>query len=491
MRKVRVKLFRLVNAEPLTRVVTGLLFVSGWILALAVVASGSSGFTAQSGPLPLPSLELSTYSAPAREAIAPLQRTAAARSSDPQAVGALARMLQAWEQLDAAHQAYGRAQGLAPHTFEWFYLDGVVLVRLARHAEAARLFERALAESPGYLPARLALPETLFDAGDLARSRQLFETLRREPLAEPRAEFGLGRIDAAQNHHDAAIGHFERALALFPEWGAANYALAQSYRAVGRAADARAALQRQSQYGTRWPGADDPVLAAVTVLKDDALTHLQKGIALAAAGDLEGAIAEHEAAVARDPKFAQAHANLISLYARARNWEKVEEHYRATVALGFSLGDAHYDYAVVLTQQEKWDLAEQAYRKAIDVNPLHAPAHNNLGQLLERRQQYDEAAREYARAVEAQPTFRIARFNLGRVQIGLGHLDEAIATLDTLREPVDDATPRYLFALSTAHVRAGHKDEGIKWATAARQLALQYGQRELADAIERDLARLK
>jgi len=440
---------------------------------------------------PLPKVDLQSYSEAAREAVSPALRAASARPTDPVAVGALARLLQAWEQLGAAHEAYARAQVLAPHTFEWRYLDGIVLERLARHAEAARQFEIAIAETPGYLPARVALPEALFEAGDLSRSRRLFEALTGEPLAEPRAHFGLGRIDAAENHHAAAIQHFERAIALFPEWGAAQYALAQSYRAAGRPEDARRALERHVQYGARWPGIDDPVLAAVNGLKDDAAARLRRGLALAAAGDLDGAIAAHEAALERDPNFAQAHANLIGLYGRQRNWAKAEEHYRATVALGFSLGDAHYDYAVVLTMQQKWDSAEQTYRQAIAVNPLHAQAHNNLAQLMERRQAFEDAAREYERAVDADPAFRVARFNLARMLMALGRLDRAIAELDKLREPVDQATPPYLFALATAHFRAGHKDEGIKWAMAARQAALQYGQRDLADAIERDLARLK
>ena len=64
---------------------------------------------------------------------------------------------------------------------------------------------------------------------------------------------------------------------------------------------------------------------------------------------------------------------------------------------------------------------------------------------------------------------------------------EAIKAL----EPRDAETARYLFALSVAHVRAGRKAEGIKWATAARSLALQFGQHDLAAAIERDLALLK
>jgi hypothetical protein len=48
-----------------------------------------------------------------------------------------------------------------------------------------------------------------------------------------------------------------------------------------------------------------------------------------------------------------------------------------------------------------------------------------------------------------------------------------------------------LVALSTAYVRSGRKDEGVRWATEARQLALQYGDTALAAAIERDLAMIR
>ena len=50
---------------------------------------------------------------------------------------------------------------------------------------------------------------------------------------------------------------------------------------------------------------------------------------------------------------------------------------------------------------------------------------------------------------------------------------------------------RYLFALSTAHVRAGRKSEGLKWATEARDLALKFGDTALASAIERDMAMIR
>jgi len=278
---------------------------------------------------------------------------------------------------------------------------------------------------------------------------------------------------------------------LFPEWGAAYYTLARAYRALGRGDEAQRALERHTQYGARWPALNDPVFATVTSLRDDAETLLQRGLKLADAGDLAGAIAAHEAALARDPSIVRVHVNLISLYGRTSEWAKAEQQYRAVVALGFNLDEAHYDYGVLLGLQEKWALAADAYRQAIAVNPHHAEAHNNLGQILERERRVEEAAAAYRHAVESRPGYRLARFNLGRMLIALDRAGDAIVELEKLAQPRDAEAPRYLFALATAHVRAGHRDEGIKWATDARQLALEHGQPELAAAIDRELARLK
>jgi tetratricopeptide (TPR) repeat protein len=455
----------------------------GLVVALSVVA--------QTTLPPLPHLVLESFPPETRDVLVRVYEAAAARSNDVQAVGALAQALHAWNQWSAAHETYARAQALAPQAFEWRYLDGLALQRLARYADAAVRFEEALQRSPDYLPARVNLAESLLEAGSLDRAKPLFEALRREPPAEPAAELGLGRIAAAAGSNPDAVTHLERAVALFPEWGAAYYTLARVYRALGRGDDAQRALERNLQYGARWPALNDPVLAAVTALRNDAETELQRGLKLAEAGDLAGAIAAHEAALARDPSIVRVHVNLISLYGRTGQWAKAEQHYRDAVALGFNLDEAHYDYGVLQGLQEKWELAADAYRKAIAVNPHHADAHNNLGQILERERRFDEAAAMYRQAVDSRPTFRLARFNLGRMLIALNRESEAIAELEQLTEPRDAEAPRYLFALATAHVRAGHRDEGIKWATDARDLALAHGQGELAAAIDRDLARLK
>jgi tetratricopeptide (TPR) repeat protein len=461
-----------------------------WLLALGWVTAVAAD--PPPPPLtPLPTLRLDAYPPAARAALASVEAAARARPRDAATVGALARTLHAWEQWDAAHAAYARARALAPRTYDWWYLDAIVLQRLARPADAADLLQQALALTPDSLPARLRCADALFDAGDLAASRTRYEALVAEPAAEPIAELGLGRIDALAGRHDDAIRHLERAVALFPELGAAHYALARSYRAAGRAEDATRALERHRQFGTRWPAVADPALATVTALRDDPRTDAARGLALAERGDIAGAIAATEAALARDPTLVQARTNLISLYGRTRNWTQAEASYRAVVASGLHLDEAHYNYGVLLALQERWADATAAYQAAIAVNPQHAPAHNNLGQLLERERRYDEAERAYRAALTAQPTFRLARFNLARVMLAGDRAKEAIVELETLREPVDADTPRYVFALAVAYLRVGRRDDCISTAQEARRLALEHRQQELVEAIDRNLATLR
>src|SRR5262249_10125801 len=135
------------------------------LLALTLAARVSA-----QGSRPLPQLAIDAYPPAARSVISRAQRDASARPDDPQAVGTLARVLHAWEEWNAAHQAYARAAALAPQSAAWQYLDGIVLQRLARYADAAAAFRRALTTSPGYLPARVKLAESLLDAGDLAQA---------------------------------------------------------------------------------------------------------------------------------------------------------------------------------------------------------------------------------------------------------------------------------------------------------------------------------
>lgn len=457
------------------------------LLLLATIAQAAAAPIAPA----LPRLPLETYPPAMRSAVSRAYASAAARPDSADAAGALARLLHAWEQWDAAHEAYTRAAALAPRTLDWPYLDACVLQRLARQADAAARLKQALAIAPDYLPARIKLAESLYDAGNLAESRRLFEALGGEPAAEPAAHFGLGRLAAADGRHADAVVELQRAVELVPEWGAAHYALALSLRALGRRDEAQRELDLHAKYGAAWPGVEDRVLAAVQVLREDAGARLRRGLKRADAGDVAGAIEDHEAAVALDPSLAVAHENLIALYGRTGDWANAESHYRKAVALGFNLADVHYDYGVLLGLQQKWDESAEAYTQALAINPSHAQAHNNLGQIFERSRQFEAAFASYRRAIESQPTFRLAHFNAARALVALGRPAEAVAEFEQCASPRDAESPPCVFGLAVAHLRAGHKAEGLRFAAEAKQLAAKYGQADLAAAIEKELASIR
>lgn len=478
----------------LVRVAAVLIAVLGSAGAPAVPESGVQGGqphdVSQSLP-PLPALPGGSYPSEAGLQIGNAAEDARAHPEDPRSVGTLAMTLHAWEQWDAARTAYARAAALAPAAFEWWYLQGIVLQRLARPAEAASSFEHVVALAPDYVPARLKLAEALLEAGDIDASARAYAAIADQADAAPAVALGLGRLAALAGRHEEAAAHFRRAIALYPRFGAAYYGLALSERALGHRDQALAALDKHRELGAEWPAIEDPVTARVLTLKDDPRDNLRRGLALAREGDVAGAIDVLEAAIARRPSLAQERANLITLYGRQGNWTKAEEHYRVLLSLGFNSDEAHYNYGVLLGMQQRWDEAAAAFKAAIAANPDHALARNNLGQLLEREGRAAEAAVEYRRAVESRPSFRLARFNMARLLVAERRFDAAISEMERILEPQDEETPRYLFGLAVAHVHAGHRERGLAIAGDALRLAQDYKQQDLASAIAVEIAKLK
>src|SRR5262249_26330670 len=83
----------------------------------------------------LPPLAVERFPAEARASIEAAYREAVARAEDGAAAGRLGMVLQAWEQWDSALAVYRRAQGLAPRTFDWWYLAGIIETRLGRASD--------------------------------------------------------------------------------------------------------------------------------------------------------------------------------------------------------------------------------------------------------------------------------------------------------------------------------------------------------------------
>ncbi len=444
----------------------------------------------EASPTELPRLPLDQYPPELRGRVAEALSRAEQEPRSASAAGALGMLLHAYDQLEPAEACYRQARRLEPRAFEWAYLEGTVEGRLGRHEAAVAALRDALRAQPAYLPARLKLAEALLATGDAAGGAALYLAILEDEPRSPQAHYGLGRVETARGRMAAAAERYLEATRRFEDFGAAQYALAMAYRDLGREEEARRRLALYQKYLLGDPPLEDPVLDGVRRLKEGAREHLAEGVRLGKAGDAAGAIREHERALTEDPKLVQAHANLISLYGRWERWDQVEQHYRAAVALAPGLADVHYDYGVALSQQGRPREAAEAFKKALEINPYHARAHNNLGTLLLGESRFEEAAGQFRAALENEPGFRLARFNFGRVLVAQGRLREAIEELQKIVTPEDEETPRYLYALAAAYVRAGDREKGVSYAQEARRKAEALGQAELVASIDKDLRRL-
>jgi tetratricopeptide (TPR) repeat protein len=401
-------------------------------------------------------------------------------------------LLHAYEQYESAEICYRRARLLSHDRFQWAYYLGLVQSIDGKGREAAATLQEAVRLDPEYLPARMKLAEVLLGLNRLRESQEVCQSMLKQDSRFVPAYYWLGRVAASQGDSKSAIDNYREACRLAPSFGSAHYAIALAYQKLGREAEARESMSAYQKFKLDGdPQPEDPLLDTVRSLDNSALAHLMKGVDLEKAGQLEQAIAEHEQALEIDPKLAQAHANLIGLYAKSGQSEKAEKQYRATVAINPNLPQSHYDFGVLLFSETKYREAEAAFRKALETSPNYAEAHNNLAVLLERQGKLDEAARNYQAAIDNKPNYREAHFQLGRLLLRQRKNDQAIRNFEQALTPEDAQTPRFLYALGAAHATAGNYTKAAQYMREAGQRAASLGQNQLAAEIESSLRRVE
>ena len=125
---------------------------------------------------------------------------------------------------------------------------------------------------------------------------------------------------------------------------------------------------------------------------------------------LRKAIQYFDAAIARDPANAMAHAGLAEAYAGLSGFyvhprevmPKAKQAAETALRLDESLADAH---AALVPLVYDWDgpAAEKALLRALDLNPTLASARLNYAAYLTTQARHDEAVREIRRAVDLDP----------------------------------------------------------------------------------------
>lgn len=434
----------------------------------------------------LPAIDTSGFQPSVRIVTEEALTAARSRPSDPEATGRLGMVLHAHDQFAAAAACYRRAAALDPKRADYLYYLGAALAADGKYAEAVDPLSRAVSLESRSPAIRLRLADALYQSGKPDDATREYRKVIEQDASIAAAHYGLGRTLRG----DAAIEQYKTALALFPQYGAAQFALAAEYRKAGRAQDADKTLAGYEHNRTATPPMDDPLLATVFALNTGSTGLMRRAQGLERDGQLAAAAEVCERVVGQDPKFVQAWLNLVSLYGRLNEPTKLERAYAQAVTLAPDRAEPHYNYGVYCLQANRFDDARKAFEKATELDPRNAEAWNNLAGVVERSGALDSAVRDYRRAVELKPDSRTSHFGLGRIYANQRKYAEAIAEFEKTLQPEDDQTPGYLYALGAVHARAGHRKESIQYLEAARHKASAKGETALLAAIDRDLRTL-
>src|ERR1019366_1971820 len=156
-------------------------------------------------------------------------------------------------------------------------------------------------------------------------------------------ESNLGVALQSDRRVDEAIAHYQRAIALRPDYAPVYSNLGSALRASGRLQDAVDTYQRALTLQPDFPDAQYNLANALLDegKADQAVEHFQialrsipgsvdvdtnLGVALATQGNLEGAISAFRAALAIDPDAVKAHRNLGDILASAGRPDEAVEH---------------------------------------------------------------------------------------------------------------------------------------------------------------------
>ena len=433
-----------------------------------------------------PLLDLSHLHPEIRRAIEQQENQAKSNPKDADQALRLGMILHAHDQFQAASQCYSRSYAIDSKRFETLYCWGQALGSMGDNKGAKDRLRQALAIRPGSVPARLKLAEVLRESADPAGSAELCRQILSESPKNAIAHYDLGRVlDGAD-----AMAEYRKALALFPRFGAAQFALAAAYRRIGDMTRAAETLSDYERDRTLLPPLDDPEMSMVRALNLSPTGLLSQAAELEKEGRLEEALERHLRAIKMEPTLVDAYVNMISLYGRLHRDSEAEQSYRKAIALNSNRADAYYNFGVFCFDRQRLEDARAAFELAAKRNPRHSEALHNLAVLLEREGKWEQAADLYRRALDAKPAYPLAHFHLGRLYANRNKYALAIQEFERSLEPASDETPTYLYALAATHARAGARGRAAELMRQARALASGRGQTALVASIDHDLAAL-
>ena len=179
------------------------------------------------------------------------------------------------------------------------------------------------------------------------------------------------------------------------------------------------------------------------------------------------AIDELNAAISKDPNFAQAYAQLGTAYLLlvdrsiipdSEGTPKIRSAAQRAMEIDATLSEPHAIMGALKEVEWDWAGAERSYQKAIQLNPNDALAHHFYSVLLENLGRIPESFAESEKTLALDPASPQANANHAGILMDMHRYDEAITNLNSLIAATNPEFPVYWGVRAVAYLHQGKEE---------------------------------
>jgi tetratricopeptide (TPR) repeat protein len=269
---------------------------------------------------------------------------------------------------------------------------------------------------------------------------------------EAKKEFALGRDLSEKLQAQDSVAHFDKAIALDPEFASAELARANS------AATAKEFFEHLNK----------------AVALADKASEGERLLILANQAGANGEVVKQkddlEKLVAAYPNDERAHFNLGAFEFGQQNYSQAIEHLKKSQELApdYSLAANMLGYSY--RQIGDYANAEQAFKKYIELIPNDPNPYDSYAELLLKMGKFPESVEQYRKALAIDPHFVPSHFGISADLTYMGKADDANAELQKMAEQSrnDGELRTALFGMAVV------ASDGGKWDKAVQAIDKQY-----------------
>jgi tetratricopeptide (TPR) repeat protein len=231
-------------------------------------------------------------------------------------------------------------------------------------------------------------------------------------------------------------------------------------------------------------------------LEPTASRHYDVGRVLLIQQDYSAAETAFRTSLSLKPAFAEALYGLAVVKHGQHNLDAAIELYGAALGADPTNVAGHYNLGRALAERGQVDRAIQSYHKAIELAPEDADAHQSLAGAFVMQRQLGEAIYRYRRTLEIEPDRIGALLDLAWIiatapDVELRVPAEAVRLAERAVRLTGGTNATALDTLAAAYAAAGQVDRAMTTGESALKVALETGERELAEEIRARLDRYR